>query len=135
MSVYQLIRLWQVVSHGYAQSISLLTFLPKYQSPTASEMLCQHGQPNIHSDACYIYWCETKQLSLFRLNVINHIQWMAKERFENDKITKWTLLCTLGESGANQVSCDSLWQWAKQELIYIPPLVELAKKGCSVWSM
>lgn len=36
------IRLWQVVSQGYAQSTSLLVILLlKYQSPTASAMVCQ----------------------------------------------------------------------------------------------
>lgn len=30
----------------------------------------------------------------------------------------------LGESTPNQVSCDSLWQWAKHEFMYIPPLLE-----------
>ena len=34
-------RLWQVLSHGYAQSICLETLLLKYQSPTASAMVWQ----------------------------------------------------------------------------------------------
>ena len=43
------IRLWQVASQGYAQSISLLMFLLKYQSPTASAI---RSTAQVHEALC-----------------------------------------------------------------------------------
>lgn len=85
-------RLWQVWSQGYAQSISFEGLRSKYQSPTDSAMV----------------------------------------------------FLSLGEPGANQVSCLSDWQCAKQELINKPPTREPAiplnslsmsiLKPCNTWS-
>lgn len=46
-----------------------------------------------------------------------------KERKQN------TLLRIRGELGANHVSCDSLWQWAKHELMNMPPVLEYSSKN------
>ena len=44
-------------------------------------------------------------------------------------------MCILGESTANHVSCDSLWQWAKHEFMNIPPLIESLRNPRNAKSM
>lgn len=79
-------RLWQVVSQGYAQSTSLLvSLLLKYQSPTASAMVCQR-----HS--------------------LEFTYWECVQVYVMCSVNFTTLLCILGESTPNHVSWDSLWQ-------------------------
>jgi len=46
-----------------------------------------------------------------------------------------TFLCITGESSANQVSCLSVWQWAKQELMNKPFFFEFEKPltALNIW--